>query len=250
MRVLPWCLPVVSAMRSMLTALPVGLATVCWTSGTVHAQTGPSVLCPKPDNPLAELICSTPDLSQIDLSYVQVYQELRARLDPSAQEKLRQETVAFNPGQQYVLLLRDVMSRKKSAPAEEPAGLPQAHVAELQADLQRLQADLQRLGFLPPDAAIDGVFGPVTRKAIQQWQQSRGRPPTGLLAPGDRELIARQVASPYAPGTPTASSPVSPSEQDERQRAAETARRRLQQQAAEDKLNRNLRSGAFNWSHL
>src|SRR5215472_9946332 len=66
-----------ATMRTSLVALAVGLAT-CWTNSTAHAQTGPSFPCPKPDNPLAQLICSSPDLSQIDLWYVQAYLALRA----------------------------------------------------------------------------------------------------------------------------------------------------------------------------
>jgi len=82
-------------MRSSLVALTVVLA-ACWMSFTAHAQTGPSFKCPSPHDPLAQLICSSSDLSQSDLWYVQAYQALRAQLDPGEQIKLRQESVAFN----------------------------------------------------------------------------------------------------------------------------------------------------------
>lgn len=208
-------------MRSTLVALTVGLANVCCISSTAHAQTGPSFTCPAPRDPLGQLICSSPDLSQADLWYVQAYQALRAQLDPGAQQELLQEAVKFNQMvrsqcgigavnsgetasataipcvRQHYLSQRDVLvGRLTGAAAEEAARPLQAHVA--------LQRDLQRLGFLPPEAAIDGVFGPVTRKAIQQWQKSRGRRLTGFLDDADGGLLEQQAAS--LPSQPSSSS--------------------------------------------
>jgi hypothetical protein len=84
-----------AAMRSSLVALAVWSVTVCCVRSTAYAQTGPSFPCPSPHDPLGQLICSHPDLSQADLWYVQAYQALRAQLDPGGQSKLRQEADKF-----------------------------------------------------------------------------------------------------------------------------------------------------------
>ena len=44
---------------------------------------------------------------------------------------------------------------------------------------KRIQLGLRALGFNP--GAADGLFGPRTRKAIGQWQSSRGEPSTEYL---------------------------------------------------------------------
>jgi peptidoglycan hydrolase-like protein with peptidoglycan-binding domain len=47
--------------------------------------------------------------------------------------------------------------------------MPPVAVAEVSRPIQQhvaLQRDLAELGFAPPGAAIDGVYGPVTRSAI------------------------------------------------------------------------------------
>ena len=210
-------------MRGTLSALAVGLATVCWVSGAARAESvptaqsrlGPSFPCPSPRDPLAQLICSSPDLSQADLRYVQAYQALRAQLNPSGQSMLRQEAVAFNQtvrsecgigapdsGKvasqaaipcvlQHYLTQRNVMASRLTGSAAEEAARPlMTHLA--------LQADLKALGFLPPDAEVDGVYGPVTRTAILQWQQSRGRPLTPHLGNLDAAALDEQVAALHA----------------------------------------------------
>ena len=58
-----------------------------------------------------------------------------------------------------------------SGPASEEADRPiERHIA--------LQRDLWQLGYLPPTATIDGVYGPSTRTAMSAWQGNRGRPRT------------------------------------------------------------------------
>jgi len=213
-------------MRRMLIAQAVGLATVCWTSGTAHAQSGPSFPCPSPGDPLGQLVCSNPNLLRADRWYVQAYQALRAQLDPDGQDKLRQDADTFTQRvrtecdigapdggtttsptaipcvRQHMLAQRDLLAERLTGPAaEEAARLPEAHLA--------LQADLKRLGFLPPDVVVDGVFGPPTRKAIQQWQKSRDRNITGFLDYSDGSLLKQQATSlqAQAAGTSPVSSP-------------------------------------------
>ena len=213
-------------MRRMLIAPAVGLAAVCWISSTAHAQSGPSFPCPSPRDPLGQLVCSNPNLLRADRWYVQAYQALRTQIDPAGQNKLRQEADTFTrtvrsecnigaPGsgkttsptmipcvRQHILAQRDLLAARLTGPAAEEAGRePEAHLA--------LQGDLKRLGFLPPDVVVDGVYGPATRKAIRQWQKSRGRDMTAFLDYSDGSLLKQQAASlqAQAAATPTVSSP-------------------------------------------
>jgi len=174
-------------------------------------QIGPSFPCPAPSDPLANLICSDPSLSRVDLSFVQAYQALRQQLGNSGEKELRQEAVAFTemvrsqchvppsdsvstfvplPGtkpcidSEYMAQRRAWKSRLTGPAAEEAARPLELHIT--------LQADLQGLGFLPANEPIDGVYGPATRRAILAWQFSIGRPVTGFL--GDADAAALQVA--------------------------------------------------------
>ncbi|MGH9439570.1 MAG: OmpA family protein, partial [Terriglobia bacterium] len=85
-------------------------------------------------------------------------------------------------------LRRDVYAARLSGTPAQEANRPLAqHIG--------LQQDLQTLGFLPPDAAIDGDYGPVTRAAIEAWQQSRGLTVTGFLGGNDGDLLAAQASN-------------------------------------------------------
>ena len=50
-----------------------------------------------------------------------------------------------------------------------------------------IQQGLRNEGFDP--GTPDGLFGPRTRAAIRDWQQSRGAPPTGYLNGAEAELL-------------------------------------------------------------
>ena len=63
-----------------------------------------------------------------------------------------------------------------------------------------IQQGLRNEGFDP--GTPDGLFGPRTRAAICDWQQSRGAPPTGYLNGAEAELL-RTAAPPPAPEVPT-----------------------------------------------
>ncbi len=64
-----------------------------------------------------------------------------------------------------------------------------------------IQQGLRNAGYDP--GTPDGLFGPQTRAAIRDWQQSRGASPTGYLNSADAELLrtaaARPAAAPEAP---------------------------------------------------
>ena len=59
-----------------------------------------------------------------------------------------------------------------------------------------IQQGLRNEGFDP--GAPDGLFGPRTRAAIQDWQQSRGAPLTGYLNGPEAELLRRASSPPPA----------------------------------------------------
>lgn len=68
-----------------------------------------------------------------------------------------------------------------------------------------IQQGLRNEGFNP--GAMDGLFGPRTRAAIRDWQQSRGAPRTGYLNRAQVELLRAAGALP--PALPEGFSPVS-----------------------------------------
>ena len=75
---------------------------------------------------------------------------------------------------------------------------------ELQRSTRRLiQQGLHNEGFDP--GTPDGLFGPRTRAAIQEWQPSRGASPTGYLNDAEAELLRTAAAPP--PATPEAPPP-------------------------------------------
>ena len=81
--------------------------------------------------------------------------------------------------------------RGASAAAQDPA------VVETALDLDRptrrlIQQELRNEGFDP--GSPDGVFGPRTRAAIRDWQQSRGASPTGYLSGAEAELLRTPAA--------------------------------------------------------
>jgi putative peptidoglycan binding protein len=73
-------------------------------------------------------------------------------------------------------------------PFSEEANRPiERHIA--------LQRALQQRGFLRADAVIDGVYGPGTREAISQWQQSQNLQVTGVLADADAAALEQQASN-------------------------------------------------------
>lgn len=205
-------------------AIPVQVAPI---AQQINPVTGPSFPCPQPEDPLAQLVCSTPQLALLDMHFVQtfeaLYQQLGATGDPTL---LRQDTdfdlavrtkcgISMSqvskpsvtppppapPGsddcvlpayQQQILLWSSVLQ----GPAAEEARRP------IQSQVE-LQSILQRLGFLPAQATIDGVFGKATRAAITKWQLASGRQATGLLSDDDAKALFRNQPSASAPLTST-----------------------------------------------
>lgn len=77
-----------------------------------------------------------------------------------------------------------------AAPAFVDETLPEARRSEAQLDRagrEALQTALQWFGYY--DAAIDGAFGPGTRKSMAGWQGDNGFEPTGVLTSFQRETL-------------------------------------------------------------
>ncbi|MFN7088218.1 MAG: peptidoglycan-binding protein [Candidatus Paceibacteria bacterium] len=56
-------------------------------------------------------------------------------------------------------------------------------------EVVRLQAVLKKLGFFPESAPISGYFGPITEKAVQDFQKAHGIEPLGIVGPKTLKLL-------------------------------------------------------------
>ena len=119
--------------------------------------------------------------------------------------------VAATPG---VAVGESLLAATPQDPAAVEASL------ELQRPTRRLiQQGLRNEGFDP--GTPDGLFGPRTRAAIREWQQSRGASPTGYLNGAEAELLRTAAAPP--PAVPEASPPLEAVADVDPRAAAETA---------------------------
>jgi hypothetical protein len=193
-----------------------GATAVLLTAGAASAI-GPSFDCSAVSTPLASLICASPELSRIDLEFVQAYYALRQQVGQPSWQALKLEAIAFQertmqrcgippsgpaPANDSTMITcvrlayewqRDNWrSRLTGAAAEEASRPIDEHLA--------LQRDLQALGFLPANEKVDAVYGDATRAAIAAWQTARGLPVTGFLSHPD---AARLLADTVTAGTPT-----------------------------------------------
>ena len=97
-----------------------------------------------------------------------------------------------------------------AATAAQDSSAVEASLALDRSTRRLIQQGLRNEGF---DAGTpDGLFGPRTRAAIRDWQQSRGASPSGYLTGPEAELLrTAAVAAPAAPPPPQAVAAVDPS---------------------------------------
>jgi peptidoglycan hydrolase-like protein with peptidoglycan-binding domain len=179
----------------------------------VNPITGPSFPCPQPSDPLAQLVCSTPQLAFLDMQFVQSYEALYQQVGQNEGKALRHEDYEFDLAvrSKCGISVSQGATNSSTPPPAAPAGSAQCvipayqqQIAVWKARLQgaaleeanrpiqiqlALQSRLQALGLLPASAQIDGVFGTGTRAAIMKWQASTGRQPTGLLGNADAQAL-------------------------------------------------------------
>jgi hypothetical protein len=100
-----------------------------------------------------------------------------------------------------------VATPSPTAPAIAPPASPSASdetVTEARASerlltrpqREDLQTALQWFGFYT--AAIDGAFGPGTRRSMQLWQNDQGQEPTGILTTAQRSQLLEQYGAALA----------------------------------------------------
>ena len=82
------------------------------------------------------------------------------------------------------------------AAAPQDASYVEASLALDRSTRRLIQQRLRNEGFDP--GTPDGLFGPRTRAAIREWQQSRGASPTGYLNGAEAELLRTASAPPPA----------------------------------------------------
>jgi peptidoglycan hydrolase-like protein with peptidoglycan-binding domain len=70
--------------------------------------------------------------------------------------------------------------------------------------VRKLQRDLNALGY---EVAVDGIFGPITEKAVRGLQAAFGYTVDGLVGKGTRFLIEQQTGLKWHVGMPTAFTP-------------------------------------------
>jgi S1-C subfamily serine protease len=199
---------------------------------------GPSFDCTAKNiasQPLAQMICTSDVLSYMELSYVIAYQAVREASSPQDQKRLVDEAnalvVALNgdcglpstgsfqgaPTEQEVACILAHFQQQRNLLVDRAAGWAHEEAILAPKDTIRIQQALKANLYLPTSATIDGVIGPVTRRAIRAWQQDNGAPATGFAS---KALLAAlngaagaTSASPQAPRSSTLSS-VPPAMQD------------------------------------
>ncbi len=190
----------------MLLACPAMAAVLLTATGGSGRTIGPSFDCNTEQTPEAQFICASPDLSRADLEFGQAYYALRQQVGPAGWQALKRENLdsqhrtevqcgiapsgALPPDavalaaclrQGYVAQRSLWLARLSGAAREEASRPVEQHVA--------LQRDLQALGFLPPTATIDGVYGAATRTAISAWQHANNQPVIGFISNADSSLL-------------------------------------------------------------
>jgi peptidoglycan hydrolase-like protein with peptidoglycan-binding domain len=84
--------------------------------------------------------------------------------------------------------------------APGPVASPAAAEPLSPAGVRNVQARLRALGFYR--GGVDGIWGPGTQAAIQQFQQSRGLQTTGQLTPTTIDAMGLDPNNPTAPPAP------------------------------------------------
>ncbi len=197
---------------------------------TINPLTGPSFPCPQPEDPLAQLVCSIPELALLDMQFVQSYEALYQQAGVAGDSQLRSTDIQFNTDVRAKcgIGLSQVSNPSPTPPPPAPPGSGQCVISAYQQQISlwksvltgaaaeeasrpiqdqvAIQARLQALGFLSPQEKIDGVFGSSTRVAILKWQASDNLPQTGLVGNNDAKILLKGISNNTASTVSTANS--------------------------------------------
>jgi len=184
------------------------------------------------EQPLAQMICASRELAYRELSYVIAYQALKEASSPDQRKTMVAEAnalvVAMNdrcnlpttgalrrsPTEQEVGCIGALFQQDRAALVERTTGVARDEAVLEPVDTFAIQKALQAQSYLSRSDTVDGVFGPVTRKAISAWQRDNGIRESGF---GSKALIDQLAAvasrSQAAPATsPPPAPPVASSE--------------------------------------
>jgi peptidoglycan hydrolase-like protein with peptidoglycan-binding domain len=161
----------------------------------------PGFPCPRPTNQdlLAVEICSNSEMAKAELTYEKTYYAHRQQDGVQAYKALKIQAIAYSNILRSNCGIPPVGSSTPLPPTAPACYVSQATSqakewnASLHGDaLQEGERDIDLhiaaqqklidLGFLPPKAKADGVYGDGTRIAIVNWQQKQGYPATGFIS--------------------------------------------------------------------
>lgn len=194
---------------------------------------GPSFDCQNASRPLALIICADPELAKTDLFFNQAYWALMQQLDEPSRQDLKQEDADFIEQVQSECglpssgaltsevwnarnCIQNAYEEQRKAWISEASGAAREEATRpirLHIELER---KLRKLALLTTPPVPEGVYGAATRRAIVEWQQSRGKPPTGVLGNSDAFALQQERepngAVPKLPegSPPTPQSPPTP----------------------------------------
>jgi peptidoglycan hydrolase-like protein with peptidoglycan-binding domain len=168
------------------------------------------------EQPLAQMICANRELAYWELSYVIAYQALREAANPDQRKAMVAEAntlvVTLNdrcdipksgalhrpPTDQEVSCIKALFQQEKRTLLERATGMAREEALLEPTETLAIQRALQTQSYLSRSDTIDGVFGPVTRKAISVWQRDHSIRESGF---GSKWLV-EQLASSSGQGNP------------------------------------------------
>lgn len=177
-----------------------------------QARVGPSYNCDAPviaNQPLAQMICKSDELSAAELGYVIAFQARRQVLGEQQLQALLRDANAFvqnvaevcrlpvsgkferEPSDSEVSCIKSQYEQQRSKLMDQLNGdaLGEAQLSPREAiDIQKL---LMGKRILATDAMIDGIFGPASRDAIMKWQRTSGWRVTGFASRAMLDAMAR-----------------------------------------------------------
>jgi S1-C subfamily serine protease len=191
-------------------------------TGVAH---GPSFDCTSKaasTQALAQAICRNKELAYWELSYVISYQALRESSLPEVRKAMVDEANALvlrmndqcglpstggltaPPSVEQLACVRNLFQESRLILISRTVGPAREEATLMPPETVAIQRGLQVSQHLPATAAMDGVFGPVTRTAIASWQRENGLPATGF---GSQALLQQMAGSASPPRTASTSSP-------------------------------------------